>query len=235
MAEARRYFGMQLNHNLERREVVIPAGGIRLEGELTLPARATGLVLFAHGSGSSRHSPRNQYVAGVLREAGMGTLLFDLLTAREEEADSLTGHLRFNISLLTNRLVAATHWAGQEGSTHGLSIGYFGSSTGAAGALMAAAELARTVECVVSRGGRPDLAASGLERVMAPTLLIVGGDDEVVLCLNERAYAQLKCEKALKTIPGATHLFAEPGALDHVARLAAGWFAAHLKPLAHRN
>jgi dienelactone hydrolase len=208
----------------------IPLKGVELGGELNIPESAGGLVLFAHGSGSSRHSPRNQYVARVLREAGIGTLLFDLMTSHEEEAEASTRHLRFDIPFLAERLVAATNWAKTEttGQGRNLKLGYFGSSTGAAAALVAAAELGEEIGAVVSRGGRPDLAGDALQRVIAPTLLIVGGDDEPVIVLNEQAYSVLKCEKAIRIIPGASHLFEEPGALEQVAEMAANWFARHL-------
>jgi pimeloyl-ACP methyl ester carboxylesterase len=212
-------------------EISIPVKGVELGGELNVPDGAGGLVLFAHGSGSSRHSPRNQYVARVLREAGIGTLLFDLMTAEEEEAEAHTRHLRFDIPFLANRLVAATRWAEQDTAGQGKSLkfGYFGSSTGAAAALVAASELREKVGCVVSRGGRPDLAGAALRGVTAPTLLIVGGDDEPVIPLNEEAYSFLNCEKALRIIPGASHLFEEPGTLEQVADMAAAWFAQHLR------
>jgi putative phosphoribosyl transferase len=182
------------------------------------------LVLFVHGSGSSRHSPRNQFVARQLNAAGLATLLFDLLTREEEAVDVRTAQHRFDIGLLAERLVHATRWAMQEPATCELRVGYFGSSTGGAAALVAAAELAHDTGAVVSRGGRPDLAGEALPRVQAPTLLIVGGDDDVVIDLNQRALTQLRCEAKLEIIPGATHLFEEPGALDHVAELAADWF-----------
>jgi len=210
--------------------VIIPVGTVLLAGDLTLPPRARGLVLFAHGSGSSRHSPRNRYVASVLQKAGVGTLLFDLLTADEEAEDALTGHLRFDIDLLSNRLVGATDWALDldDERLRGLGIGYFGASTGAAAALFAASARPGVVKAVVSRGGRPDLAASVLGQVRAPTLLIVGGDDSPVLEWNEEARDMLNCHRALAVIPGATHLFEEPGTLEEVARLAADWFSRHL-------
>ena len=212
-----------------RRDVAIPVENVKLEGELTVPESAKGLVLFAHGSGSSRHSARNKYVAGVIRNAGLGTLLFDLLTSEEEAYDVRTGHLRFDIRLLAKRLAVATEWlCGQEG-LQGLSIGYFGSSTGGGAALVAAAELGDQVAAVVSRGGRPDLAAEALRNVRSPVLLIVGGLDDVVIGLNEEAYMHLRCQKELTIVPGATHLFEEPGKLDQVARLAAAWFARWLK------
>ena len=213
-------------------EIEINVKGVKLGGELNLPPKALGLVLFAHGSGSSRHSPRNQFVARTLREAGVGTLLFDLLTAEEEETEAHTRHLRFNIPMLAERLVAATRWALDEGTTRDINLGYFGSSTGAAAALVAAAELGEKISAVVSRGGRPDLAGDALERVSAPTLLIVGGDDTQVIALNEEASVRLRCEKALRIIPGASHLFEEPGALEQVAKMASEWFADHLQPMA---
>ncbi|MDB6112214.1 MAG: hypothetical protein JWR69_3964 [Pedosphaera sp.] len=223
------------NSRIQSREVIIPLDLIQLEGELVLPAEVKGLVLFAHGSGSSRHSPRNQYVARVLHEAGIATLLFDLLTADEEELEAYTGHLRFNIPLLAGRLVAATRWVARQESTRDLNLGYFGSSTGAAAALVAAAELDGQINSVVSRGGRPDLAGPALERVTAATLLIVGGNDTPVIRLNEEAYARMQCEKALRLIPGATHLFEEEGALERVARLASEWFVAHFQPVAQHR
>jgi dienelactone hydrolase len=210
-------------------EVIIPVETIPLGGELIIPAAGIGLVVFAHGSGSSRHSPRNQFVARMLREAGLGTLLFDLLTAEEEQTEFHTRHLRFNIPFLTGRLAAATRWALNQPACQGLRVGYFGASTGAAAALAAAAELGQTIGAVVSRGGRPDLAEPVLDRVNAPTLLIVGEEDTGVIPLNKKAYARLRCEKALKQVPLATHLFEEPGALEKVAELAAEWFTAHLQ------
>ena len=210
--------------------VTIPVGRVVLGGHLEIPKGARGLVLFVHGSGSSRHSPRNQFVASVLREAGNGTLLFDLLTLAEEKDDAATGHLRFDIHLLTERLEAATHWAGLHLATRRLPIGYFGSSTGGAAALLAAAALRSSVNAVVSRGGRPDLAREALPLVSAPTLLIVGELDDTVLRLNESAYEELKCHKALAIVPRATHLFEEQGALEEVARLAADWFRKHIAP-----
>lgn len=210
----------------------IPSGRVKLEGELKLPKGATGVVLFAHGSGSSRHSPRNQYVAKEIREAGVGTLLFDLLTKEEEAIDAYTGELRFNINFLGRRLVDATNWITSQAATQHLRIGYFGASTGAAAALVAAVELSNIIAAVVSRGGRPDLAGNVLGKVKAPTLLIVGGNDDVVIQLNEEALAKLRCEKELKIVPGATHLFEEPGTLEQVARLASDWFRSKLKPAA---
>lgn len=208
--------------------VFIPSGTAKLEGELILPNEASGIVLFAHGSGSSRHSPRNQYVARVIREATVGTLLFDLLTKEEENIDLVTRHLRFDINLLAKRLMDATAWLKDLPDTQRLKIGYFGASTGGGAALVAAAELGERVGAVVSRGGRPDLAGEALPRVKSPTLLIVGGLDDVVIDLNQAAYEQLQCEKELKIVPGATHLFEEPGALEEVARLAAAWFQTYL-------
>jgi len=203
----------------------IPAGGATIEGMLDIPDRAVGLVLFAHGSGSSRHSPRNNYVAGVLRQAGVGTLLMDLLTP-EEDRDVAR---RFDIGLLTQRLLAAARWANTEASVQNLPLGVFGASTGAAAALEAAAALGTDAKAVVSRGGRPDLASrQALTSVTAPTLLLVGGFDDGVIELNQQAYDQLRCEKKLVIVPGATHLFEEPGTLEDVARQAAAWFTRHL-------
>ncbi len=209
--------------------VQVSVGKVVLEGNLCLPEGSRGVVAFAHGSGSSRHSPRNRYVAQVLRDAGLATLLFDLLTAEEEAEDIQTGKLRFDISLLTQRLVAATDWLKENTETRKLSVGYFGASTGAAAALIAAAERPDIVAAIVSRGGRPDLAAKVLPHVKAPTLLIVGGNDFPVIELNREALAGLIVEKELAIVPGATHLFEEPGALEKVAKLAANWFTAHLK------
>lgn len=208
----------------ETRPLRIPSAGAWLEGDLGLPSDARGIVVFAHGSGSSRLSPRNQFVAEVLRTDGLGTLLFDLLTPEEEAVDMRTGHIRFDIPLLAQRLVGATDWLAAQPETGHLAIGYFGASTGAAAALVAAAERPDVVQAVVSRGGRPDLAGTALFRVTAPTLLIVGGDDVVVLDLNQQAFEDLRCEKAISIVPGATHLFEEPGALEEVARLASDWF-----------
>ncbi len=215
----------------------IPSGNVQLEGELKLPKGANGIVLFAHGSGSSRHSPRNQFVARTIREAGVGTLLFDLLTKDEEAVDAYTRQLRFDINLLAKRLVDATNWITGQPATQHLRIGYFGASTGAAGALIAAVDLPNIVAAVVSRGGRPDLAGEALPKVKAPTLLIVGGNDEVVIGMNQKAYAKLTCEKQLKIVPGATHLFEEPGTLEQVAQLASTWFKNKLQPRAsaHRT
>jgi putative phosphoribosyl transferase len=212
------------------RAVRVPAGPIELEGDLTLPQGAIGVVLFAHGSGSSRHSPRNRYVAHLLNEGRLGTLLLDLLTTQEEAVDRRTGHLRFDINLLAERLVAATDWLQREPDTGRLPFGYFGASTGAAAALVAAAERPRAVRAVVSRGGRPDLAGPALPLVRAPVLLIVGGEDIQVIELNRQALAQLRVEARLVIIPGATHLFEEHGALDQVAAYARQWFERHLMP-----
>jgi putative phosphoribosyl transferase len=199
-----------------------------LLGDLVIPERATGVVLFAHGSGSSRHSPRNRYVASVLEHAGIATLLLDLLTETEEQVDLDTGHLRFDIGMLAERLLEATAWLKRETATGELPIGYFGASTGAGAALVAAVARPSLIHAVVSRGGRPDLAGSTLVRVLAPTLLIVGGNDDVVIELNRQALTQLRCEKEIAIIPGATHLFEEPGTLEQVAILARDWFNAHL-------
>jgi dienelactone hydrolase len=216
------------NAALREREVRVPAGPVTLEGNLSVPDAAVGTVLFAHGSGSSRFSPRNRYVARLLNEAKFATLLVDLLTADEEAADRVTGHLRFDIGLLADRLIRATDWLRTQPELGRLRIGYFGASTGAAAALVAAAERPEIVGAVVSRGGRPDLAAPVLPLVRAPTLLIVGGADTTVIELNRQALAQLRVEKQLVIIPGATHLFEEPGALDQVAAYARDWFARHL-------
>ena len=207
-------------------EVRIPAGRAVLDGDLTIPDDAKGLVLFAHGSGSSRHSPRNQFVAGILNQADLGTLLFDLLTPDEESVDVYTRKHRFDIGLLAERLVYATKWANQQRLD--LPIGYFGASTGGGAALVAASELANEVGAVVSRGGRPDLAGAALPEVKASTLLIVGGEDDVVIDLNEQARAQMKCECRIDIVPGATHLFEEPGTLEKVAKLASDWFVKYL-------
>ncbi len=213
----------------EERLVHVAAGAVTLEGNLSLPDGAGGIVLFAHGSGSSRYSPRNRYVARLLNEAKLATLLVDLLTSDEEAIDLRTARMRFDIGLLAERLVAATDWLTQYRDTRHLRIGYFGASTGAGAALVAAAERPDVVRAVVSRGGRPDLAGPALSRVRAPTLLIVGGNDFQVIELNRAAFTQLRCEKQLVIVPGATHLFEEPGALDEVARLAREWFERHLK------
>jgi putative phosphoribosyl transferase len=205
-------------------DVTIPAHGASLEGDLSIPDGATVLVLFVHGSGSSRHSPRNQFVARILNKAGLATLLFDLLTRQEEARDVRTAEYRFDIGLLAERLVHASKWATIQSATCDLRLGYFGSSTGGGAALVAAAEIPRDVGAVVSRGGRPDLAGDALPKVQAPTLLIVGAEDNVVIDLNEQARARMRCEVRLEIVPGATHLFEEPGALDQVAKLTAEWF-----------
>jgi len=207
---------------MRAQQVIIPVRGAELEGEMEVPQNAPGLVLFAHGSGSGRHSPRNQFVARILREAGLATLLFDLLTGDEERTDLETRHLRFDIPLLAERLAGVTRWVLELNPE--LKVGYFGASTGAAAALVAAASLGPAIGAVVSRGGRPDLAEAALERVRAATLLIVGGEDKSVIELNRQAYERLQCERALRVIPGATHLFEEPGTLEIVAQMAAEWF-----------
>jgi dienelactone hydrolase len=208
--------------------VSIPLGEVALEGDLNIPPRAMGVVVFAHGSGSSRFSSRNRFVASVLEQAGLATLLMDLLTRDEELVDQLTAHLRFDIELLAERLVAATDWLAEEDDTTDLPIGYFGASTGAAAALVAATERPEVVRAIVSRGGRPDLAGPALSRVRAPTLLIVGSRDELVIELNRAALNELRGEKRLEIVPGATHLFEEPGTLEAVARLARDWFVRYL-------
>jgi len=209
-------------------EVQIHAGRAVLSGNLNTPRDAGALVVFAHGSGSSRHSPRNQFVARTLNDAGLATLLFDLLTQEEEAIDIQTRELRFNIHLLAERLVHATKWAKQQEQMRGLRIGYFGSSTGAAAALVAAVDVPQDVGAVVSRGGRSDLAGDALPKVQTPTLLIVGGDDDIVIELNEQARDRMRCEAKLEIIPGATHLFEEVGALEKVATLASEWFVKHI-------
>jgi putative phosphoribosyl transferase len=224
--------------------IYVPAGGARLAGELTVPMPATGLVLFAHGSGSSRFSSRNQFVARVLERQGLATLLIDLLTPEEEALDHRTGHFRFDIPLLATRLVAMIDWLKRQPAfdalrpppseaerrlTHTLPIGIFGASTGGGAALRAAAERPDEVAAVVSRGGRPDLAAGVLPDVLAPTLLIVGGDDPRVIKMNKDAMPRMRGEVSLEIIPGATHLFEEPGTLQRVAKLAAAWFDRHLR------
>jgi len=208
-------------------QLIIPVRGTKLEGEMEIPEKAAGLILFAHGSGSSRHSPRNQFVARVLREAGLGTVLFDLLSPEEEQVDLQTRRLRFDIPFLADRLARATQSVMDHTSLPDCSVGYFGSSTGAAAALVAAASLGNVISAVVSRGGRPDLAGDTLERVQAATLLVVGGADRPVIELNREAYERLQCERALRIVPGATHLFEEPGTLEIVAQMAAEWFVEH--------
>jgi dienelactone hydrolase len=213
--------------NLER-TVSIPADGVTLEGTLGVPPAALGIVLFAHGSGSSRFSPRNRYVARTLRSAGLGTLLLDLLSPSEEQVDEVTRHHRFDIPMLARRLVLAIDWLAAEPATANLPVGLFGASTGAGAALVAAAERPDRVAAVVSRGGRPDLAGDALPRVRAPTLLIVGGRDDVVITLNEQARARMHAKVKLVIVPGATHLFEEPGALEQVAAAARDWFVTHM-------
>ncbi len=229
-----------LEWNNQECGISVTAGSVTLKGNLGVPEGAKGVVLFAHGSGSSRHSPRNRYVAQVLRQRQWATLLIDLLTQSEEAIDRRTRHLRFDIGLLAPRLIDATEWLNQHPATRNLKVGYFGASTGSAAALVAAAERPETVSAIVSRGGRPDLAGSALSRVKAPTLLIVGGNDIPVIGMNQEALAQLRTEKQLEIIPGATHLFEEPGALEKVAELASQWFNRYLttadqpKPHLHR-
>jgi len=215
-------------HTVGMQSVRVNAGSVVLEGDLALPRQAGGLVLFAHGSGSGRHSPRNRFVARHLQEAGLATLLVDLLTEDEEATDQYTAHLRFDIGLLADRLIGATDWLAANRQTAELPIGYFGASTGGGAALVAAAQRTDRVAAVVSRGGRPDLAGSALAEVGAPTLLIVGGDDDVVIDLNEQALKRLAAPiKELVIIPGASHLFEEPGKLEEVAQFAADWFMRH--------
>ncbi len=217
-----------LTQNPQEHLVLVTASDVVLEANLMIPGGATGIVIFAHGSGSSRHSPRNRYVAGVLQQAGLATLLIDLLTLEEEEIDLRTRHLRFDIGLLASRLVGATDWLVKNPDTQHLKIGYFGASTGAAAALVAAAERPEVVQAIVSRGGRPDLAGSALPHVKVPTLLIVGGYDTPVIAMNEDALANLYSPKRLEIIPKATHLFEETGALAAVAQLASEWFTRYL-------
>jgi pimeloyl-ACP methyl ester carboxylesterase len=210
------------------RAVEIDLTDVVLQGDLTVPAGAAGLVIFAHGSGSSRHSPRNRFVAGVINRAGLGTLLMDLLTEEEERVDEMTRELRFDIGLLGRRVARVVQWAAEREELSELSVGLFGSSTGAAAALVAAAALPENVRAVVSRGGRPDLAGRALPKVECATLLVVGGLDDVVIGLNEEARARMRCPVELVIVPGATHLFEESGTLEEVARLAAEWFARQL-------
>jgi putative phosphoribosyl transferase len=219
--------------DVEEVEVTVRAESLALPGTLALPPEPRGVVAFAHGSGSSRHSPRNRFVAAVLREAGLGTLLFDLLSREEEAVDLRTGHLRFDIGLLAGRLVAAVDWLGERPETRDLPVGLFGASTGGGAALVATAERPEEVGAVVSRGGRPDLAGEALARVRAPTLLLVGEADGPVIALNRQALERLTGEKELRLIPGAGHLFEEPGTLEQVARLAADWFHRHLARRKH--
>lgn len=220
--------------HIETRDVQILSTGVRLEGIASIPEDPRGIVLFVHGSGSSRHSQRNQHVAETLQEAGLATLLFDLLTEEEEQIDRRTRHLRFDISLLARRTAGVLEWLALQPFAYRLKTGLFGASTGAAAALIAAAEMPGKVDAVVSRGGRPDLAGSeALAKVEAPTLLIVGAYDDVVIVLNEEALDQMSpgTDKKLMIVPGATHLFEEPGTLDYVARLARDWFEANLDPV----
>lgn len=220
--------------NVQRSEIHIPAGRVRLSADLSMPGAAAGLVLFAHGSGSSRHSPRNRYVAEVLNRGSIATILADLLTDEEEQLDLQTAELRFDIGMLARRLISITDWIGEQPNLQSIGLGYFGASTGAAAALIAAADRPQVAQAVVSRGGRPDLAEDALGRVASPCLFIAGGDDDVVLDLNHQAMAKLprSTERKLEIIPGATHLFEEPGALDRVAQLARDWFQQHLTPVA---
>jgi len=217
-----------MSMSVDERPVRVASGSVSLDGNLVVPEGAVGIVLFAHGSGSSRHSSRNRFVAQELNRAGLATLLMDLLTLEEEAVDVRTRHLRFDILLLAERLVGATDWLVQNSDTRKLSIGCFGASTGAAAALVAGALRADIMRAIVSRGGRPDLADTALPQVRAPTLLIIGGEDHAVIRLNHAAYDQLRCEKQLIIVPGATHLFEEPGTLEEVARLARDWFTQHL-------
>ncbi|MGK7872818.1 MAG: dienelactone hydrolase family protein [Xenococcaceae cyanobacterium] len=221
--------------NNQESRVSVKADSVTLKGNLGIPEGAQGVVLFAHGSGSSRHSPRNRYVAQVLRQAKLATLLIDLLTQSEEAIDRQTRHLRFDIGLLAPRLIGTADWLSQHPATRNLKMGYFGASTGSAAALVAAAERPDTVSAIVSRGGRPDLAGSALSRVQAPTLLIVGGNDIPVIGMNREAMAHLHTEKQLEIIPGATHLFEEPGALEEVALLASKWFNCYLTTVDEQN
>lgn len=209
---------------IEEDLIKIKVGKVELSGDLKIPKGSKGIVVFAHGSGSGRLSPRNQYVAKVLREKNLATLLFDLLTTKEEEEERYTAHLRFDIGMLAERLAAVTDWLKQNSATQNLNIGYFGASTGAGAALAAASKKIKEVKAVVSRGGRPDLVEKALSAVRAPTLLIVGGDDVPVIGMNKEAQAKMTCENKLVIIPGATHLFEEPGTLEQVAELAAQWF-----------
>jgi putative phosphoribosyl transferase len=220
-----RYSSPRLSPTSEER---IPVDGITLAGDLTIPEGATGIVLFAHGSGSSRFSPRNRAVAADLHAGGLATLLLDLLTVDEEKAEAATRHLRFNIELLASRLGAATDWIGRRADTRALPIGYFGASTGAAAALVAASRRRHIVRAIVSRGGRPDLAGAALGMVQAATLLIVGGLDTQVIALNQEAFRRLHCMKRIDVVPGATHLFEETGAMESVSRLARQWFDEYL-------
>jgi putative phosphoribosyl transferase len=216
--------GANRREDIAEREIEIPDGRRKLRGTLRLPGEVSAVVVFAHGSGSGRFSPRNQFVARVLQQSGLGTVLIDLL--EEDEAGDRS--LVFDITLLADRLQSAADWVADQRETRGMKLGYFGASTGAGAALVAAARKPEAVGAIVSRGGRPDLAGASLARIAAPTLLIVGGDDEAVIPLNRLAYEQLRCTRQLQIVPGATHLFAEPGALEEVARLAEEWFLRHL-------
>lgn len=222
--------------NTENRSVQILSAGVRLEGTISIPDNPTGLVIFIHGSGSSRFSPRNQYVAQFLQDGGLATLLFDLLTVTEETIDLRTRYLRFDVDLLARRTAGVLEWLDLQPFAYGLKRGLFGASTGAAAALIAASELPEKVHAIVSRGGRPDLADGALANVQTPTLLIVGGDDEAVIGLNEQALAQMQPETGTKImiVPGASHLFEEPGTLEQSAELARDWFLAHLSPVSVR-
>jgi len=220
--------GRKVQRDDTETEISVGAGRVTLSGTLGLPRDTRMIVVFAHGSGSSRHSPRNRYVARTLQRQGIGTLLFDLLTTDEEAIDEATAELRFNIPFLANRLCAVTLWLIHQPDVRHLKLGYFGASTGAAAALVAAAQLSDAIGAVVSRGGRPDLAGDALTLVKCPTLLIVGGNDRPVIQMNQDALSWLKCEKRLILVPGATHLFEEPDALEQVARLATQWFKTHL-------
>lgn len=224
-----------LQKNVPQNQVSVTAGSVTLAGNLDIPQGAKGIVLFAHGSGSSRFSPRNQFVAQMLQKAGLATLLLDLLTPQEEAIDRQTKRLRFDIDRLAARLIGATHWLQESLSTRNLNIGYFGASTGSAAALVAASFCQDAVSAIVSRGGRIDLAGEALSRVKAPTLLIVGGDDTPVLQLNQKALVQLQMKKQLAVITGATHLFEEPGALEQVAQLASRWFNHYFTPVDPRS
>jgi putative phosphoribosyl transferase len=221
---------MQTHLDVAERQVLIDAGGVALHGDLAVPHGAHGLVVFAHGSGSSRHSSRNRYVAEDLRQGNLGTLLMDLLTPAEEQVDMHTRHIRFDIGLLADRLIGAMRWLDTQDDTRGLAVGLFGASTGGGASLVAAARRPDRVDAVVSRGGRPDLAAEELPHVRAPTLLIVGGRDSVVIELNKQAMAQMKAPVRLEIVPGATHLFEERGTLEQVAHLAREWFVQYLSP-----
>jgi putative phosphoribosyl transferase len=219
-----------MSYSVDREHpVIIPVKDVHLDGLIHIPKTAQGIVIFVHGSGSSRFSVRNQHVANILNEANLATLLFDLFTSEEDVIDSRTSELRFDIDFLATRLIEVTHWCVKQLSTHRLKMGYFGASTGGAAALVAAAKESSIVDAVVSRGGRPDLAGESLALVKSPTLLIVGGDDEPVIEMNTTAMSKMTCIKKLKIIPGATHLFEEPDTLDEVAQFAKEWFLKYLK------